>query len=114
MTSNNDWGPWIGWNGGECPVGGGDEVEVVWSAGLALKTTAGAVSWGANAAPPCAYRVKRKPVVEEVRIVGGKSSGFSFYQVFENCGEDYRITFTTIDGIPDCSSIRMTEIGEVE
>ena len=57
------------------------------------------------------YRIKPEPVVEEVEIYGGNGYGLG-YEFNRNITADntHRITFNTIDGKPDCSSVKMEEV----
>ena len=53
-----------------------------------------------------AYRIKHEPKVETVTIYGRPDVQW----VLEQCKHDtHKITFTTIDGKPDCASIKMEE-----
>lgn len=71
--SDDNWGPWIGWNGGECPVDDYDEVQYVWhgSGGVIVaEETAHNIRWGLGEVGGgkyfmSSYRVKKEPVVEE-------------------------------------------------
>jgi len=64
---SNEWGPWIGWNGGECPVDRDAVVEVQYTEREANK--AGKFIWSKSGynADIIAYRVKKEPVVEVKR-----------------------------------------------
>jgi hypothetical protein len=60
MTKDVEWGPWIGWNGGERPVDGDAVVEVVTKHGSS-DGKASDYCWSFRT---IAYRVKKEPVVE--------------------------------------------------
>jgi hypothetical protein len=62
---SNEWGLWIGWNGGECPVDGDTTVEVCCRDYTGVDE-AGGYEWGHDPLcdPIIAYRVKKEPVVE--------------------------------------------------
>lgn len=69
-----EWGPWIGWNGGECPVDGGDIVEVASSNGGKAIDKAYVFVWvGGLDTSIIAYRVKQSPPEPEIwyRVKGG-------------------------------------------
>ena len=55
-----------------------------------------------------AYRVKPRPVVEEVVLQGNCKSSFAGNSYHSN--DTHRITFNTIDGEPDCASVKMEKI----
>ncbi len=62
-----------------------------------------------------AYRVKPDPKVETVNLTGadfgkGLSISWSMRQNGHIGRETHRITFQTIDGKPDCASIKMEEL----
>jgi hypothetical protein len=59
-------------------------------------------------APDFAYRVKPKPVVEQVVLLGAKHYFGSAEDVSRN--SPYKITFTIVDGETDCSSIKMEKL----
>lgn len=55
-----------------------------------------------------AYRIKPEPKVETVTLYG---CGYEWWQAEKACSEDtHRITFQTIDGKPDCASVKMGAI----
>ena len=64
----DEWGPWIGWNGGECPVDGSTHVDYAFEfegnigAGC---DDASNVRWSHDdwAGKVIAYRIKKEPVV---------------------------------------------------
>lgn len=74
---SDEWGPWIGWNGGECPVDGGAIVEVVGCDYNGIGD-ASSYAWYHDGEDDdiIAYRVKKDPVVKvtthvfERRITG--------------------------------------------
>jgi hypothetical protein len=120
--SNDKWGPWIGWNGGECPVGGETEVQVIVTGhgGVAPEATTSAAAcfhWDSQLAPIIAYRVKKEPVVEEVVLEGNLVHGL--VPPTKNDGGWFRRDLRLVmkvksDGTIDRKSIRMTEIEGVE
>ena len=60
-----------------------------------------------------AYRIApHKPVVETVEVYGGTEIGrtWGFYTGHESNAVEYRITFDTIDGVPDTGSIKLVEV----
>lgn len=71
--------------------------------------TCGAPLWEGN----LCYRIKPKPKVDTVTLYGGDTKGNNRRWGFsvQNIGpETHRITFQTIDGKPDCASIKMDEL----
>jgi len=57
-----------------------------------------------------AWRVKVEPVVDMVSAYYRMDwTGVMVIDQHDNCGENgiHRITFTTIDGVPDCASVKM-------
>lgn len=80
--SQDEWGPWIGWNGGECPVDEGVAFQVSLSTGISGDTTVEGWDWDNDAKNPIvAYRIKKEP---EVRVASGHvhmygDSGMSVY-----------------------------------
>lgn len=61
----NKYGPWIGWNGGECPVDGSSIVQVTTSSGQIMAQKAGDFTWSLGSHGPkiIVYRVKIEPKV---------------------------------------------------
>ena len=58
-----------------------------------------------------AYRVKPKPVIETVTVKGSEYAASGW--VFDECDRGrYAITFDTIDGEPDCASVKMEPIND--
>lgn len=116
------WGPWTGWNGGECPVDSDAVVDVVWTndpTGIPMDRTQAAASelmWGHSDMHSniIAYRIKPPSPVRETATVGlgvyKSASGWKIHNItnpFSDCPHKLSITFTTIDGKPDCTSITM-------
>lgn len=70
---SNEWGAWIVWNGGECPVAGDATVWIRTMGGEGWMNknpvSASAVDWYVTGHPGdvIAYRVKKEPVVEVKR-----------------------------------------------
>lgn len=69
MSNDTEWGPWIGWNGVECPVDGGAVVQYVWhgSNGVVVEEDfAYNIGWCDvdNKYFMSSYRVKKEPVIE--------------------------------------------------
>ena len=60
-----------------------------------------------------AYRIRIEPVRETLSQAYGVYGGVPFWGrcTFAHCQPTHRITFDTIDGKPDCNSIRMEVIG---
>ena len=58
------------------------------------------------------YRVRPEPVRKPVSIVGGykRSAYYAFSEGKALDNDEYRITFDTIDGVPDCASVKMEQI----
>lgn len=82
------WGPWIGWNGGECPVGQDHLVECATydkDYPLVREYYAGAIKWDDEARVPIiAYRIRIEPVRgDKTTYVDG-----------------VHLTFPTLDGNP--------------
>ena len=62
MTEQPEYGPWIGWNGGDCPVDPNYVVQIIPENGLRQTDNACFVMWiGDNHV--IAYRVKNKSKV---------------------------------------------------
>lgn len=60
-----------------------------------------------------AYRIKPEPVVETVTVYGGNTKAMNRNWGFsgDHLGpETHRITFQTINGKPDCASVKMEEV----
>lgn len=57
-----------------------------------------------------AYRIKPQPTVETITLHG--STGVTFTKGSPTPFDTHRITFTTTDGEPDCSSIKMERVDE--
>jgi len=60
-----------------------------------------------NWSPLGAYRVNPEPKRETVTMVGYEINGWYFAEKNSQAVDTHRITFDTIDGEPDCASIRM-------
>lgn len=60
----------------------------------------------------CAYRVKPEPVRDTFKLHGGsKRKGlFEFSEGAAIHNDTHQITFDTIDGEPDCASIKMVKL----
>ena len=60
------------------------------------------------------YRIKPDPVVETVTLKGGVYEDCAyFFDVFEQNKKSWythRITFETVDGVPDCSTVKMDKL----
>ena len=70
MTKDTEWGPWIGWNGGERPVGLFQKIEGIFHNGDRLMRIEGIGDdffWNDHPYVTIAYRVKKEPVVEVKR-----------------------------------------------
>ena len=103
----DEWGPWIGWNGGECPVDGDAVVQIVSSIGRGKPAKAGCYGWSDYI---IAYRIKKEP---EVRKFEGHLWK-SLNEVYPHHCEDDRsrnFTITITNGKP---SIRWADEGEVK
>ena len=59
--------------------------------------------------PDIAYRVKPEPKVETVEFTGHIDAGI-FFRGLNSVKPQVKITFTTIDGKPDCASVKMGAI----
>lgn len=58
-----------------------------------------------------AYRVKPEPQVENVELLGITINNFGWrFDQGGSCADTHRITFSVVDGKPDCSSIKMEEL----
>lgn len=62
MSKDTEWGPWIGWNGGECPVDGDAVVQCFCDEGERFydEHFADELDWSTGGA----YRVKKEPVID--------------------------------------------------
>lgn len=58
--------------------------------------------------PTALYRIKLEPKRETVTVYGHYNGGFFLRQNTQ--GDTHRITFDTIDGEPDCASVKMERI----
>lgn len=91
--SGDNWGPWIGWNGGECPVDGDAVVDIVWhgSSGVVVSSDyANFIGWGGYDKGGkkyfiSAYRVKKEPVVEVRNEVVNVGCGLEQYCTYAQC-----------------------------
>lgn len=83
----DEWGPWIGWNGGECPVDGGVKIQVISQAIMRWDRTASEVVWN-SPNNIIAYRVKKEPVVTTDTVWIDDSTG----QVWD-CRRGYQANF---------------------
>jgi hypothetical protein len=63
--------------------------------------------------PDQCYRVKPKPTVETVTLYGG-SGRMDIWVLDADSPQDFThtITFNTVDGEPDCASIKMERIND--
>lgn len=52
------------------------------------------------------YRVKPEPVVEKVCLHGSNN----MFDILRDCRDTHKITFNTIDGEPDCNSVKMSKL----
>lgn len=58
-----------------------------------------------------AYRTRPEPKRETVTLIGGETNGWGFYQSEKMpIDKRFRITFDTLDGKPDCTTIKMEEL----
>ena len=68
--TKDEWGPWIGWNGGECPVDDGVKFQVSLSSGIQEDNTTSGWTWNdAIDNPIVAYRIKKEPEVKTYAVV---------------------------------------------
>ena len=68
----DEYGPWIGWNGGDCPV---DAFTVVMAQmrNFSVERCSESIDWDCRQTPVIAYRVKQEPpTVMYRRYFGGK------------------------------------------
>ena len=102
----DEWWPWIGWNGGECPVDEDVVVEVVYYVEdlESDQGTAVDVSWNSFDLPIIAYRIKKEPEVRENSVWLRNGEIFDF-DVMES-----RKAIITTQG--DNISIRWADKGE--
>ena len=84
---SGEWGPWIGWNGGDCPVDEGDVVEVAWIDGKHTEGKAEKWKWSVSGQLQymIAYRVKKEPVVEEKKQLMGFKQDVRFDGYYATC-----------------------------
>lgn len=82
----DEWGPWIGWNGGECPVDGEPKMELAFDDGRVHRTSIRPSAWDwddRTSGKIIAYRIKKekpKPQLlyaEYVQKDIGPSGGFA-------------------------------------
>jgi len=74
-----------------------------------LNSKTGCVAWDKS----CYYRIKPQPKIETVTAYYRMDwTGQMVVDHNDNCGEKgpFRITFQTIDGKPDCASVKMEEV----
>jgi len=57
-----------------------------------------------------AYRIKPEPKRETVTMTGYKVNGWYFAKKNSQALDTHRITFDTINGEPDCATIRMERL----
>ena len=110
------WGPWIGRTVGQNMDHLG-LVIVDWMDARGMTccavdddndgTEANTLNWDRCGNPVVAYRIRKEPVrgtvSDSVKIEAGR--------IYNSLTPTHRITFDTIDGKPDCSSIVMEAIG---
>ena len=113
-----EYGPWLGWNGGECPVEPETRVQVIAFdiAANELRGYAHSFYWGRDPGdrPIIAYRVKREPRVETVRDPAhfwrARGSGPWILLNSEDAFGDVLmrgfLVYETRDGIPDMTTLR--------
>lgn len=102
-----EWGPWIGWNGGECPVDESAIVQFVNAAGISKEVDAADLHWGVDDTfRVIAYRVKREPVVETVRQKAAILHGIIRSDHWGKPAINGRLIYETRDGIPDMTTLR--------
>lgn len=101
--TTDTYGPWIGWNGGDCPVDADTVVEVVPSSGACTEMKARNAAWTAPF-NLIAYRVRIEPVTETRKLFMSIANG---RKMVESIG-----TIETIDGVPVLSSIKLKEPDE--
>ena len=90
----DEWGPWIGWNGGECPVGKYAIVEVVTDAGKSDPNQAWCLGWSKHI---IAYRIKKELVVR-LDYIWINDYGFCFDK--PNHPSTRKAIITLTDGTP--------------
>lgn len=103
-VTQDEWGDWIGWNGGECPVYDDTEVIVVLSSGGERPPgVAGDWNWyHTGDSVILAYRTRKAPVMATVTLYGrfgGVRSGWYFNEerVYNST---HKITMVMKDGVP--------------
>lgn len=90
---SEEWGPWIGWNGGERPVDGGKKVQFVWhgACGIVISEDfAQHCGWSASERDGSkyfmsSYRVKKEPVVDVRREVVTIGHGVAQFIAYATC-----------------------------
>lgn len=70
----DEWGPWIGWNGGECPVDGLVEVAYRHTHSRCIYKPHG-LKWNDESDHIIAYRIKKEPEVREDTVWIDMGSG---------------------------------------
>ena len=84
---------------------------IEWSYGLPWITQNSTDTSIANWSDDRAYRISPEPKVETVTLSGGSTYNWEFEDAREGGQHNtHRITFNTIDGKPDCASIKMEVI----
>lgn len=96
-TPTTEYGPWIGWNGGDCPVDDGVAFEVAMPSGTQEDATVEGWDWDSDARNPIiAYR----NVIEPEAVVINGFIGFDdlFWNSEVAAGEGCRKVKITIQG----------------
>lgn len=87
----------------------GKEIEYWYSDGSGWQTCFGNQEPGRT--PQFAYRIKPEPKFELVEMgVINNRNGWQAYTCLTKISPSHRITFNLIDGVPDCSSIKMEKL----
>ena len=100
-VTQDEWNDWIGWNGGECPVGTTDRVEAVGihdgCRSTYLTCEASHVKWTKLFG---AYRTRKEPVMTTVTL-HGKDYGHKWAMSPDlHDGDTHGITLVMKDGVP--------------
>ena len=115
----DEWGPWIGWNGGECPVDPDAKIQAVWRTHKGRnggEYTATSVNWQRdeldhNLDCPVAYRIKKEPEVREITAFI-TDDGSIFSESYGLTSHTHRKAIITTQG--DKISARWADKGEVK
>lgn len=106
----DEWGPWIGWNGGECPVDEGTygQLQLYDDRRRDVEEDEGvydisSYDWdeGPQKSSIIAYRIKKAPEVKEYKVrYSPRRGGFFFLHAIGNYTDEKNAIITLTDGEP--------------